>query len=92
MKLQNSVFNKTHVMPAFLPQAIKIAEFFDCAVQIKCDTPMPGLLEDMDFLPVKTGRITVMEVCIQGDEAKEALSAIRRCMSECFCESNFQAN
>ena len=92
MKLRISVFNKTQVVTAFLPEAIKIAELFGCSVQIKCETPMPALPDGLDFLPIKTGRVTELEICVQGAEAWDALSAIRHCMSQCFSEVNYQMN
>jgi hypothetical protein len=36
MKLRISVFNKTQVMTAFLPQALNIAELFGCEMEICC--------------------------------------------------------
>ncbi len=92
MKLRVSVFNKTQVMTAFLPQAIHIAEMFGCEVEIRCVSPLSVLPEGLDLLPVHTGRITEFEIFVQGGRAREALSAIRRCMSQCFSEVNYQMN
>jgi hypothetical protein len=92
MKLRISVFNKTQVVTAFLPQAIQIAELFGCEVEIRCIAPLSLLPIGLDFLPVHTGRISEFEIFVQGDGAWEALSAIRRCMSQCFSEVNYQMN
>ncbi len=92
MKLRVSVFNKTQVVTAFLPQAIHIAELFGCAVEIRCIAPLSVFPAGLDFLPVHTGRISEFEILVLGDGAEDALSAIRRCMSQCFSEVNYQMN
>jgi hypothetical protein len=92
MKLRISVFNKPQVITVFLPEAIKIAEWFDCTIQINDHCPVPALPVGLDFLPVRAGRIAELEIAVQGNEAGEALRAIRSCMSRCFSEVNFQMN
>jgi hypothetical protein len=92
MKLHIAVFNKTQVITAFLPQAIKIAELFGCVVQIKCDGPLAALPAGLDFLPVQPGNVTELEICVQGDDAGKALSAMRLCMSQCYNAVDYQVN
>lgn len=92
MKLKLSVFNKTQVITAFLPQAMKIAELLGCDVQIKSDYSAPALLADLNWCPMQTGIVTELEISVQGDEAWEALTAMRLCMSQCYRAVNDQLN
>jgi hypothetical protein len=92
MKLLIFVFNKNQVLAAFLPQAIRIAELFGCEIDIRYLAPRSVLPEGMDFLPLHTGQIAELEIWVQGDAAPEAMTAIRRCMAQCYGEADYQVN
>ncbi len=92
MKLTIFLFDKFQVIPAFLPQAMKIAECFGCDMEILETSIGRTLPQGMNLVPISIGRKVEFEIVVQGDEAREALSAIRQRMNQCFSEVDHQLN
>ena len=92
MNLTIALYNKTQIVAGFIPQAMRIAELFNCALEMKVSPDLQPMLPGMDLWPVQAGPVAFLEIVVRGEDAAEAIQAMRRRMSQSFSELNFQSN
>ena len=90
MRLKIFVYNRSQAVRFFLPEAFTLAEQYRCEIHVRCAASRPTMSENSEFLPVKLGRVTEMEIWVEGNEAEQLLLSIRRCLSQYVGAVNYQ--